>query len=181
MIESVDKMKDIPITCLRDFYDRRAYISPLDTGLTIRKMFLPRNTNFLGNVFGGDTIEMMEELALAAARQFTGNFRMVTIAMEDVLFIKPLSLQDIVEMCSQVIFVAKTTLVVEITVRAVNFYKAGVSHITNKGLFTVLNLDRAGKSKSINVGLDMSEADTATRKCYLKELIKYEKRTGMDK
>jgi acyl-CoA hydrolase len=178
MIAAVDGMASIPKDQLIDYYPRSTYFSPENTDLVIRKNFLPRNTNILGNVFGGDTIEMMEELAVATARQFTGNFRMVTIAMEDVLFLKPLHLDDIVEMRGRVIFVANTTLVVEIAVKAVSFQNEKKSHVTNNGLFTVLNYDRSGRKKSISTGLDMSRSDLTTQKCYLKELIKYEMRTG---
>ncbi|MFZ5573217.1 MAG: hotdog domain-containing protein [Thermodesulfobacteriota bacterium] len=178
MIAAVDGMDTQALERPADVFERNTRVSPLETELVIRKKFLPRNANALGNVFGGDTVEMMEELALAAARQFTGNFRMVTIAMEDVLFLKPLLLDDIVEMRARVIFVANTTLVVEITVKGEDFFDAGKSHMTNKGLFTVLNYDRSGRKKSIPTGLELSGADPDTRRAYLKELIKYEKRTG---
>ncbi len=178
MIAAVDGMETITADRLTDGYHRTVYFPPAETELVIRKKFLPRNANALGNVFGGDTVEMMEELALATARQFTGNFRMVTIAMEDVLFIRPLQLEDIVEMCARVIFVANTTLVVEITVKGIDFFNAEKSHITNKGLFTVLNYDRSGRKKGIINGLDMSQADSDIRRAYLKELIKYERRIG---
>jgi acyl-CoA thioesterase YciA len=175
---AVEEMTVIPEDHLADDYPRTARIPPEKTELVIRKNFLPRNTNILGNVFGGDTIEMMEELALATARQFTGNFRMVTIAMEEVLFLRPLHLDDIVEMRGRVIFVANTTLVVEIVVKAVSFRDEQASHATNSGLFTVLNYDRVGRKKGIAKGLDMSRSDLALRRCYLKEQIKYERRTG---
>ncbi len=175
---AVDGMAVIPEDHLADHYPRTAHIPPEKTELVIRKNFLPRNTNILGNVFGGDTIEMMEELALATARQFTGNFRMVTIAMEDVLFLRPLHLDHIVEMRGRVIFVANTTLVVEIAVMAVSFQNEKASHVTNSGLFTVLNYDRVGRKKGIATGLDMSRSDLDLRRSYLKEQIKYERRTG---
>ncbi len=178
MIAAVDGMADIPLERLTDSFPRNGRFSTSETELLIRKKFLPRNANALGNVFGGDTVEMMEELALATARQFTGNFRMVTIAMEDVLFLKPLQLEDIVEMRARVIFTANTTLVVEITVKGINFFDTQKSHVTNKGLFTVLNYDRSGRKKSILTGLDLSRSDLDTRRAYLKELIKYERRTG---
>lgn len=178
MIKRVDAMTEVDPSLLKDYYPRIAYFRPGDTELRIRKKFLPRNANSLGNVFGGDTVEMMEELALAVARQFTGNFRMVTIAMEDVLFLKPLHLDDWVEMQARVVYVANTTLVVTISVRSINFFSIGESVETNSGTFTILNYDRSGRKKSIPNGLDMRDASVFTKQCYLKEQIKYEKRTG---
>ena len=173
---AIDKLETVELGWLEDHYPRKKFFSPSETGLTIRTRLLPRNTNRIGIIFGGDTLEMMEGLALATARQFTGNFRMVTIAMEDVLFLNPLKLDNLVEMQSKVTFVARTTLVVEITVIAIDYYAPHRRHVTNKGEFTVLNYDSSGKKRRITSGLDMKHANLEQRKNYLKELIKYETR-----
>jgi acyl-CoA hydrolase len=178
-LDQIDALTAVSSADLKDFFSRDKYYTPARTGLSIRKRFLPRNANVLGIVFGGDTIEMMEELALATARQFTGNIRMVTIAMEDVLFLKPLYVTDLVEMASQVVFVAGTTLVVEITVRAIDIFGKRKNEITNKGTFTVFNYDASGGKMPIRNGLTLTRANLATRKCYLKEQVKYENRTGI--
>ncbi len=177
-VEVVDNLNSIRKNQLKDYYSRNYTILPSETELKIRKMFLPRHANSMGVVFGGDTIEMMEELALATARQFTGNFRMVTIAMEDVLFIKPLKLDEVVEMAAVVTFVANSTLTVEVAVKAVNMFDPRKSFITNKGIFTILNYDRASRKLSITNGLNISKASLVIKKSYLKEQIKYENRTG---
>jgi acyl-CoA hydrolase len=178
-IDQIDLLKQVDDALLKDYFSRTASFPPPKTGLTIRKAFLPRNANAIGIVFGGDTIELMEELALATARQFTGNIKMVTIAMEDVVFLKPLYVEDLVEMTSHVVFVANTTLVVEIAVKAVSFVGTVRDEMTNKGTFTVLNYDQADEKKSILNGLDLSNEDVAIKKCYLKEQGKYENRTGI--
>ena len=175
-IARVDNLKSIRTGELKDFYERKYLVKQGKTGLKIRNIFLPRNANTMGVVFGGDTIEMMEELALATARQFTGNFRMVTIAMEDVFFLKPLHLTNLVEMSSAVTFVAGSTLTVEIMVTAIDFLNPKKSYVTNKGVFTVFNYDRTGSKKNIATGLDMSASDLDLRKSYLKEQLKYDNR-----
>jgi acyl-CoA hydrolase len=178
-LEAVDSLETIPLKKLKDLSKRESYLPPSNTTLDIRKRFLPRDANMLGIVFGGITIELMEELARATARQFTGNFRMVTIAMEDVLFMKPLKTSDMADMFAKVIFVGNTTLVVEVTVKAFSLF-ATDSEETNKGTFTVLNMSPEGKKMPITRGLDLSGADLATRKSYLKEQIKYADRTGIE-
>ncbi len=175
-IKKVDGLKSIRTGELKDFYDRKYLIKQSKTAMKIRNIFLPRNANTMGVVFGGDTIEMMEELALATARQFTGNFRMVTIAMEDVFFLKPLPITNLVEMSSAVTFVAGSTLTVEITVTAIDFMNPEKKYVTNKGVFTIFNYDRTGSKKNITIGLDMTGSDLELRKNYLKEQIKYDNR-----
>jgi acyl-CoA hydrolase len=175
----IEALTDVLDDDLRDFFPRDRRYTPAETGLSIRKRFLPRNANSLGIVFGGDTIEMMEELALATARQFTGNIRMVTLAMEDVLFLKPLYVTDLMEMTSRVVFVAGSTLVVEITVKAIDLMGRRNNDITNRGAFTVFNYDAAGGKMPIRNGLILTGADSEVRKHYLREQMKYEKRTGI--
>lgn len=178
-ILEIDRLEQVDPNDLKDYYPRDHLFRPSETALTIRKRFLPRNANSLGIVFGGDTIQLMEELAVATARQFTGNIRMVTIAMEDVLFLKPLYVGDLVEMSAQVAFVASNTLIVEIVVTALGGIGSRKGQTTNKGTFTVLNYDTAGRKKIIRNGLELSDADAAVQKCYLKEQVKYENRTGI--
>ncbi len=89
---------------------------------------------------------------------------------------KPLNVDNLVEMHAKVIFVANTTLAVEITVRAIDYVAPSKSHVTNKGVFTVLNYDRAGKKTPITNGLKMSRAGLAEKRSYLKEQTKYENR-----
>lgn len=178
-LDEIENLPDVPDSALKDFYPRGCYFKPSETGLTIRKRFLPRNANTLGIVFGGDTIQLMEELALATARQFTGNVHMVTIAMEDVLFLNPLFVGDLMEMTSRVVFVAGTTLVVEIVVKALGIMGKPRNTVTNRGIFTVLNYHPSGGKETIHSGLDLSGAGTDVRKCYLKEQTKYEVRTGI--
>ncbi|MBF0225161.1 MAG: acyl-CoA thioesterase [Desulfobacterales bacterium] len=173
IVSEIAALNDIPIEALKDFYHRKSYVTPKQTELKIQKVFLPKNVNSLGIVFGGETIELMEELALATARQFSGNFQMVTIAMEDVYFLKPLYLNNLVEMISMVTFVGNTTLTVDIIVKTCDSFDLSNSHITNKGTFTILNYDRSGRKKTISTGLNMNESDFESRKLYLQEQKKY--------
>lgn len=179
-LDGIDQLKRVPKARLKDFSPRDSHLPPSATVLDIRRRFLPRNANQLGIVFGGDTVVLMEELALATARQFTGNIGMVTIAMEDVLFLKPLHVSDLAEMTAKVVFTGSTTLVVEVTVKAARLFGPDESKITNKGTFTVLNFSPEGKKRPITRGLDLSAADLPTRKTYLKEQIKYADRTGRE-
>jgi acyl-CoA hydrolase len=175
-LAEIEALSEVDPVLLKDRYPRDRTFSPAETRLTIRKRFLPRNANTLGIVFGGDTAALMEELAVATARQFTGNRRMVTIAMEDVLFLKPLYAADLVEMSAQVVFVARTTLAVEVVVKALGMVGNGEGTVTNRGIFTVLSYNAAERSEPIPNGLDMTHADLQVKRCYLKEQAKYEKR-----
>ncbi|MBF0353218.1 MAG: acyl-CoA thioesterase [SAR324 cluster bacterium] len=170
----IDQLDEIGMDQLKDLFPRQRRYTPSQTELITRKLFLPRHVNALGNIFGGEIIELMEELAIANARQFTGNFNVVTIAMEDVLFLKPIQLDHLVEMKSVVTFVGKTTLTIEVSVRALDGFHPENGYITNNGIFTILNYDRSGQKKFIKTGLDLQTATLAHKKTYLRELFKYQ-------
>ncbi|MGK0288712.1 MAG: acyl-CoA hydrolase [bacterium] len=175
-VSRINDLDEIQLELLRDVHARKIQLSPKETNLKIRKIFLPKHLNAIGSVFGGEIIELMEELAIANARQFTGNFNMITMVMEDVLFFKPLSLKSLVEMSSNVVFVGKTTLVVEVEVKVLDPFDQEDEYITNRGIFTILNIDRSERKKVITTGLDLTQASLEERKKYLKELEKYELR-----
>ena len=176
-----DELKTLQTVDNRQLIDpvpkRHHLLAPEKSLLHFQKLFLPRHTNSLGIIFGGEIIELMEELAIACARHFTGNFHVVTIAMEDILFIHPLYLKQLVELESTVTFVGVTTLVVNVTVKAYSLSNPDECMIANKGTFTILNFDHPrGEKKPIMVGLDINEMTLEQKKCYLKELTNYHQR-----
>ncbi len=174
-LEKIDKIESVHENQLKDPFPRKHRLSPSKTILMAKKIFLPKNANFLGSVFAGDIIQLMEELAIANARQFTANFDMVTIVMQDILFLKPMPLNSVIEIESIVTFVRHHTMVVEVTVKAFDAIHRDKEATTNTGIFTILNFDRTGRKKEISVGLDMSQASQEEMKKYLKEQARYEK------
>ena len=173
-LEKIDNIESVHESQLEDPFPRRQRLPPSKTILMAKKIFLPKNANFLGSVFAGDIIQLMEELAIANARQFAGNFDMVTIVMQDILFLKPMPINSVIEIASIVTFVRQHTMVVEVTVKAFDAIYREKEATTNTGIFTILNFDRTGRKKKINVGLDMSQASQEEMKKYLKEQARYE-------
>lgn len=137
--------------------DKREFLPPEQTVVTVRRVFLPRNTNILGTIFGGDILMWMDRVATYCARRFARNRNMVTLAMNRIVFEEPIFTTDLVEMTARVVYVRRYTIEVEIDVTLQRM--DGKRLRSHSGYFTVLNFDEVGLKRPILTGLLLSEAD----------------------
>jgi acyl-CoA thioesterase YciA len=84
---------------------------------SIRRVMMPRDTNAFGTIFGG---VILSEIDLAAAveahRHHTG--RMVTVAMDGVVFTAPVFVGDCVSFFTETVRVGRTSIRVKVRVWA---------------------------------------------------------------
>jgi acyl-CoA hydrolase len=136
---------------------KREFMTPDESVITVRRVFLPRNTNVLGTIFGGDILLWMDRVATYCARRFARNRNMVTLAMNRIVFERPIFTTDLVEMTARVVYVRRYTLEVEIDVWLQRMN--GTRERSHTGFFTVLNFDEVGLKRPILTGLRLSDAD----------------------
>ena len=137
--------------------EKREFLLPEETAVRVRRMFMPRNLNVLGTIFGGDILLWMDRVATYTARLFTRNTHMVTLAMNRIFFKQPIFATDLVEMTARVVYVRRFTLEVEIEVTLQGPERDEVS--SHSGYFTVLNYDESGFKRPIVTGLRLDDAD----------------------
>ena len=89
----------------------------------IRVLMLPKDTNALGNIFGGVILSHIDLAASVEARK-TAVARYVTKAMKEVEFVHPVSLGDIVSFYTSTKRVGRTSITVNVVVE--------VEHNTNR-------------------------------------------------
>ncbi|OGP84526.1 MAG: hypothetical protein A2Y95_11140 [Deltaproteobacteria bacterium RBG_13_65_10] len=89
----------------------------------IRVLMLPKDTNALGNIFGGVILSHIDLAASVEARK-TAVARYVTKAMKEVEFVHPVSLGDIVSFYTSTERVGRTSITVNVVVE--------VEHNTNR-------------------------------------------------
>lgn len=94
--------------------------SPPDTGPVqpaIRVIMMPKDTNALGTIFGGIILSYIDQAgAVEAARHVAG--RIVTVAMDEVVFHQPVFVGDLVSFYTETVRRGRTSVTVRVTVEA---------------------------------------------------------------
>jgi acyl-CoA thioesterase YciA len=81
----------------------------------IKVLLLPKDTNAYGTIFGGVILSHIDLASAVEARKL-GQFRFVTKAMREVVFVEPVFLGDIVSFYGEVVRVGRTSVTVKVTV-----------------------------------------------------------------
>ena len=87
---------------------------------SLRVMMMPRDTNAQGTIFGGVLLSYIDQAGAVAAREHTPH-KVVTVAMDKVLFKQPVFVGDVLSLYGHVIKQGRTSMTVRVTVEAERF------------------------------------------------------------
>ncbi|MEM7549144.1 MAG: acyl-CoA thioesterase [Bacteroidota bacterium] len=110
---------------------------------TITELMIPAYANFGGKIHGGIILSLMDKAAYACASKHAGTY-CVTVAVNNVEFLQPVDVGDLVHLKASVNHVGRTSIVVGIKVIAENV-KLGLVKHTNTSYFTMVAKDDDGK------------------------------------
>ncbi len=116
---------------------------------TIKVLAMPQDTNPDGDVFGGWIVSMMD-LAGAVVAKRTARSRIVTVAMENIQFSKPVFVGDFLECFAQVIKIGRSSITVEVDVRVERRLSGEVEQVTH-GCFVYVSIDDNRKPVPIHL------------------------------
>jgi acyl-CoA thioesterase YciA len=109
----------------------------------IRVLMMPRDTNHHGTIFGGVILSHIDQAgAVAAIRR--GCSRVVTVAMDQVVFAQPVQVGDLVSFYAEVIHVGRTSLKVRVRVEA-DRRSSGESVPVTRAEVTYVHINAAGQ------------------------------------
>ncbi len=111
--------------------------SPYSSETTITELMIPSYANFGGKIHGGILLALMDKVAYACAAKHTGNY-CVTVSVENVEFLQPVEVGELVSLKARVNYVGNTSLVVGIRVESENVKTGKVKH-TNTSYFTMVS------------------------------------------
>ncbi|MFI5143415.1 MAG: acyl-CoA thioesterase [Thermoanaerobaculales bacterium] len=109
----------------------------------IRVTLLPRDTNPHGTVFGGVILSYIDQAGAIEAR-LAGAERLVTVAMEKVVFHAPVLVGDLVSFYCEVVRIGRTSITVKVVVEAAPPQRAAVARRVTEAEITYVNLDAMG-------------------------------------
>ena len=79
----------------------------------------PVDVNYRGNVHGGKVMKWIDEIGYALAVQFTGKY-CVTKFVDDIEFLKPISIGDLVKLKAEIIKTGVTSMRIKVVVSSRN-------------------------------------------------------------
>lgn len=132
-----------------------------DTKITGNRIFFSSFLNNNNTVFGGELMAWMERHAVNCGRCFCTNRHVYCIGMHSVAFPEPVFASDWVTLDARVIYVRRTTMEVDVTLRAErreSSENGGV--ITNKASFVLVNSNDIGVNEEIPIGIRLDEKST---------------------
>jgi acyl-CoA hydrolase len=107
-----------------------------DTRVETSQVMTPNDANFLGKVFGGSILALIDLVAYATASRFAGNIA-VTASFDRVDFHEPIELGELVTMVGHVSYVGRTSVEVSVEVYADNVFTRVRRH-TNTARVTMV-------------------------------------------
>lgn len=111
--------------------------------VTIAQLMQPEHANNLGNVHGGWIMKLVDEAgALACMRH--AQQRVVTVAVDQMVFRQPIRTTDLVTIQAEVSFVGRTSMEAEVQVNAENPITGEYTH-TNTAYLVYVALNDAGQ------------------------------------
>jgi len=114
---------------------------------TITELMIPSYANFGGKVHGGFLLSLMDKVAYVVASKHSGGY-CVTVAVENVEFLTPVEVGELVSMKASVNYVGRTTMIVGIRVESLQ-PKTGIVKHTNSSYFTMAAKDENDALKPV--------------------------------
>jgi acyl-CoA hydrolase len=117
------------------------------SAIEMASLMLPHQTNPAGFVHGGELMKLMDNAAgVVAARHCRSN--VVTALVEDIKFLSPVGITDMVIVRGKLAFVSRSSMEVRITVEAEDLV-TGKMRRALTAYFVMVSVDLAGKSLEV--------------------------------
>lgn len=116
--------------------------------LVIQIVAMPADTNANGDIFGGWLVSHMDMGAGIAAKR-RAHSRAVTVAIDSLVFIKPVSVGDTVSFFAELLKVGRTSMQFHIEVWTLSI-NAEDNEKVAEGLFTFVAIDDSGKPQPVD-------------------------------
>ena len=119
----------------------------------LRTLAMPADTNPVGDIFGGWIMSQMDIAGGIMAREVTCS-RVVTVAVETIVFIKPVKVGDVVCCHGEVAKIGTTSISInlEVWVRPAIDHPSGrgTEQLVTKAAFTYVSMSEEGKKQPID-------------------------------
>ncbi|MBN1961901.1 MAG: acyl-CoA thioesterase [Deltaproteobacteria bacterium] len=116
---------------------------PSDSAVEATHIVLPSDTNSHGTAFGGSIMQWMDIAAGIAGRRHCRN-QVVTVAVDEIVFERPIHLGDVIIVRASANYVGRTSIEVGVRVDREDISSGEREHCLS-GYFTMVSVDKNGK------------------------------------
>lgn len=103
---------------------------------TLTELMIPSYANFGGKIHGGILLSLIDKVAYACASRHAGAY-CVTVSVDEVEFLQPVEVGDLVSLHASVNYVGRTSMIIGIRVVAENV-RSGIQKHTNTSYVTMV-------------------------------------------
>ena len=121
---------------------------PADQIPSIRRVMMPRDTNAFGTIFGGVILSEIDLAAAVGAHQHHSG-RLVTVAMDGVVFRAPVQVGDCVSFFTETLRIGHTSIRVKVRVWAEQRFGRGDQVFVTEAEVTMVAVDERGATVPI--------------------------------
>lgn len=114
----------------------------------IRVLPMPSDTNAAGDIFGGWLMSQVDIAGSIAAHRYVGN-RVVTVSVNEFVFIKPVLVGDLISIYADIAHVGNTSIRISLNVMAEHGRGTEKAQKVAKAMLTYVSIDENKKPKVI--------------------------------
>ncbi len=115
----------------------------------IRVVMMPRDTNAAGTIFGGLILSHID-LAAAVESHNHHEGKLVTVAMDEIVFRAPVFVGDVVSFYTKTLKVGRTSVKVDIEVWSESRFGSKKRRLVTEAIVTMVAVNEEGKSIPLN-------------------------------
>lgn len=116
--------------------------------LALRTVAMPADTNANGDIFGGWLVAHMD-MAVGIEAKYLALSRVVTVAIDSLTFIKPVSVGDTVSFYTELLKTGRTSMQFKVEVWSSSFRETKQKQVA-EGLFTFVAIDDENKPHPVH-------------------------------
>ena len=106
----------------------------------LRSVMMPRDTNAMGSIFGGVILSQIDLAGAEEARKH-GIHKYVTVAIDNVVFKKPIFVGDTVSYYTETVKVGTTSIQIKVDVKAIHRHLDQEERDVTEALLTYVAVD----------------------------------------
>mgnify|MGYP002628516970 FL=1 len=112
---------------------------------TIRVVMMPKDTNAAGTIFGGLILSHIDLAAAVESHQHHEG-KLVTVAMDEIIFREPVHVGDVVSFFTETLKVGRSSVRVDVQVWSESRFGSVDRRLVTEAVVTMVAVDDSGKS-----------------------------------